>query len=169
MSPAGASLFDSGGRPLVEGFARVVAADTATAWLEPEQTSSCGGCASAAACGVKSGQGNRRLEARRFALANDCQLRVGERVVIGISEYALIRASATAYAIPLLCMMGAAVAAQLLTGRDGWAMAAAVAGLTAGLLIARLRAGRLQARGDLTPRYLRHARSGEECNDRGED
>jgi sigma-E factor negative regulatory protein RseC len=161
MPSEGGAYQDSGGRSLVEGFARVVEADTTTAWLEPEQTSSCGGCAQAAACGVKTGHSDRRLKSRRFVLSNDCGLKVGERVVIGISEYALIRASYTAYAIPLLSMMVAAVTAHLTIGRDGLTMGAAAAGLALGLAVARLLANRLSARGELTPRFLRHARPGE--------
>lgn len=43
---------------LVEGLARVVEIDEAgKVWLEPEQTSSCGGCASVSACGS---QGNEK-------------------------------------------------------------------------------------------------------------
>lgn len=163
MSRSSDSQVGPSDRDMVEGIARVVAADGGKVWLEPEQTSSCGGCMSAAACGVKTGH-SRKLEARRFALANDAGLRVGERVVVGISEYALIRASATAYGIPLLLTIVAAVAAQLAFGRDAYTMVAAALGLGAGMLIARGRAGRLSARGDLTPRFLRRLRPGEACN-----
>ncbi|HIJ37413.1 MAG TPA: SoxR reducing system RseC family protein [Rhodospirillaceae bacterium] len=155
---------EAGGHPLVEGLARVVGAEGGRIWLEPEQTSTCGGCHSAAACGVKSGQNTRRLEARRFVLDNEAGLKIGERVVVGISEYALIRASSIAYAVPLLSMIGGAVAAQLTFGNDGAAMIAAVAGLGFGVLVARGRAGRLLARGELTPRFLRRIAAGEECH-----
>ena len=60
----------------VEGIARVIRLDDGSAWLEPEQTSSCGSCAGAAACGA-SGPGEpgigtvaSRIEARRFRLDN---------------------------------------------------------------------------------------------------
>ena len=142
---------------LIEGVARVVATDRDTIWLEPEQENSCGGCLSASACGVKSGGSSRRLKARRFPMVNSFDGRVGDRVVVGISERALVRASATAYVIPLLLMLGAAVAVQLATGSDGAAALAAFAGLAGGLALARIRAGRLDARGELSPRFLRYA------------
>jgi sigma-E factor negative regulatory protein RseC len=148
---------DASGRHVVEGLARVVALDGKMAVLEPEQSSACGGCHAAAVCGTKSGHG-RRLMARRFSVANDQRLAVGERVVVGIDEQSLVRASMTAYALPLLTMLGAGMTAQALVGSDGISAAATLGGLAVGLLLARLRAGRLSARGELTPRFLRRSR-----------
>ena len=159
-----AGFADAGGGHLVEGIARVVADDGARVWLEPEQTSTCGGCASAAACGGKTGQSDRRLKARRFAVGKEAGLKLGDRVVIGMSEYALIRASAIAYAIPLLSMMGGAVTAQLTFGGDAAAMAAAAGGLLLGVLVARVWAGRLQESGELSPHLLRRVGPGEDCH-----
>jgi sigma-E factor negative regulatory protein RseC len=153
------------GRPaLVEGIARVVAVTGKTAWLEPEQTTSCGGCASAGLCGSKGiGTVASRLELRRFPLANDPGLRVGERVVVGVSERALLKASGTAYAIPLATMLGAGGLAQWAAGRDVVTMIGMAAGLAVGLAAARLGARWLGARGQLAPRYLRRADAGESC------
>ena len=87
------STTDFSAPAMVEGIAHVVAVDGAVAWLVPEQTTSCGGCASASACGAKGiGTTASRLEARRFQLVNDIGLRVGERVVVGIRENALLKA-----------------------------------------------------------------------------
>jgi sigma-E factor negative regulatory protein RseC len=150
---------------LVEGFAQVVALEGDMAWLVPEQTSSCGGCSASSACGSKGiGTLANRLEARRFQLVNDAGLRVGDRVVVGIRENALLRASITAYAIPLATLLIAGVLAQWWFGSDMVTMFAMVAGLVFGLWLARLRAGRLMARGDLAPRFLRRASMGETCN-----
>ena len=63
---------------LVEGVARVVALDGHVAWLEPEQTTSCGGCASSGLCGAKGiGTTASRLEMRRFPLTNEPGLALG--------------------------------------------------------------------------------------------
>lgn len=149
---------DFGAPPLVEGIAHVVAVKDGIAWLEPEQTSSCGGCSASGACGAKGiGTVAGRLEARRFALANDNGLAVGETVVVGISESALIKASLTAYAIPLAVALGCGGLAQWIDGRDGVSFVAMLAGLALGLGLARLRAARLSALGELSPRFLRRA------------
>ncbi len=150
---------------MVEGIAHVVEVDDAVAWLVPEQTTSCGSCASASACGAKGiGTTASRLEARRFQLVNDIGLRVGERVVVGIRENALLKASITAYVIPLATLLLAGALAQWTAGSDVVTMVAMFAGLVFGLWLARIGAGRLLLRGDLAPRFLRRASAGEMCN-----
>ncbi|MDS4068476.1 MAG: SoxR reducing system RseC family protein [Candidatus Competibacter sp.] len=148
---------------LVEGVARVVGVDGAVAWLEPEQSSSCAGCASVG-CGSKGfGTLASRLAARRFPLAGHPDLRVGERVVVGVRGDALIKAALTAYVLPLVAMLGVAVLAQVLARHDGVTLAASVAGLLLGLGIARRWAGRLAARGVIAPRFLRRAGLDRSC------
>ncbi|MDE2309877.1 MAG: SoxR reducing system RseC family protein [Betaproteobacteria bacterium] len=159
------STTDFSAPAMVEGIAHVVAVEGAMVWLEPEQSSSCSGCASASACGSKGiGTTASRLEARRFQLVNDIGLRVGERVVIGIRENALLKASITAYVIPLATLLIAGALAQWATGSDRVTMIAMLAGLALGLWLARLGAGRLMARGDLAPRFLRRAGAGDTCS-----
>jgi sigma-E factor negative regulatory protein RseC len=152
---AASGLPDVPDRELVEGVARVVAVEGGMAWLEPEQTTACGSCHSAAVCGAK--PGSARLVARRFQMRNDHDFRVGERVVVGIAEDTLRSASLTAYGIPLLFMLVAGVTVQKLGGGDLGAAAATIAGLIVGLLVVRLKSQRLSQRGELAPQYLRRA------------
>lgn len=141
---------------LIEGVARVVAIEGNLAWLEPEQSSSCGGCASSSACGAKGlGTVANRLAARRFPIADHPGLAVGERVVVGVRGDALLKAAGTAYAIPLVTLLAAGGVAQWAAGSDGITFAASVAGLGLGMGIAYLGAGRLFARGAIAPRFLR--------------
>ncbi|MDD5329334.1 MAG: SoxR reducing system RseC family protein [Sulfuricella sp.] len=163
-SPADDTL-DFSAPAMVEGFAHVVAVEGDVAWLEPEQTTSCGSCASSGACGAKGiGTTASRLEARRFSLENQANLAVGERVVIGIRENALLKASLTAYAIPLGTLLSAGALAQWAAGSDGVTMAAMVGGLALGLVLARLNARRLNNRGELAPRFLRRADAAAVCH-----
>lgn len=148
----------------VEGIARVVGVNGATAWLEPEQTSSCGSCASASSCGAGGiGTTANRIAARRFALDNANGLRVGERIVVGIAERALIRAALTAYGLPLAMALTAGGIAESAFASDLATMAAMAGGLLFGLLLARLIARRLAVSGELAPHFLRRARPGETC------
>lgn len=149
-----------------EGIAHVVELDGNKVWLVPEQTGSCGSCSASGACGATGiGTIASRLEARRFQIENTANLAVGERVVIGIRENALLKASITAYAIPLGTLLLAGALAQWKFGSDLVTMAAMVSGLLLGLWLARLGAGELLVRGDLAPQFLRRARPGETCND----
>lgn len=139
----------------VEGLARVVALEGDLAWLEPEQTTSCGHCASKSVCGGDA-FGNR-LKARRFALPNDKGMRVGDRVVIGVSETMLVKASMTVYAIPLFALFAGGIAAHLNGLGDGATFLASLTGLGLGLVVARVLARKLTAKGDLSPVFLRFA------------
>jgi sigma-E factor negative regulatory protein RseC len=105
-----------------------------------------------------------RLEFRRFQINNENNLAVGERVVVGIPDNALIKAAITAYAIPLATLLTSGALAQWKFGSDLVTMAAMVAGLILGLVLSRVGAGRLLMKGDLAPRFLRRARPGETCN-----
>jgi sigma-E factor negative regulatory protein RseC len=156
----------------------VVRIDGGTAWLEPEQTTSCGHCASSASCGagahVQAGQGDgngigslgSRLQARRFAMdapVGSAALRIGDRVVVGVGEGALLRGALTAYGLPLLTALLGGALAETGHGQDTVTIVGMLAGLTAGLLAARLLARRMTARGDLAPHFVRLAQPDESC------
>jgi sigma-E factor negative regulatory protein RseC len=152
----------------IEGIARVVHVEDGIAWLEPEQTTSCGSCASAAACGAGAtgiGTVARRLEQRRFALGDAATpaLRVGERIVVGVDARALIKAALTAYGLPLALALAAGGIAHGGGGGDIVVMASMLSGLGLGVLAARMVARRLRARGELAPRFLRRAGANETC------
>ena len=138
----------------------MVRVDGDRVWFEPEQTTSCGHCASSAVCGTGAngiGSVASRIELRRFSLDNPAGLRVGERVVVGVDDRALIKAALTAYALPLLTALTAGGLAQGVAGDDLVTLAAMVVGLFFGLAGARIAARRLAARGELAPRFLRRA------------
>ncbi|CAA7625821.1 Positive regulator of sigma E activity [Magnetospirillum sp. LM-5] len=156
MQASGSTLPSPDDRELIEGFARVVAVEPGRVWLEPEQTSSCGGCHSAGLCGVGS-RNPKRLELRRFALGGDLGLRMGERVVVGIPETSLSRGALVAFGVPLVFLAAGGIAGQELGRSDGLAFVGAVVGLAVGLLVSRVLASVMTARGQLTPRFLRRA------------
>lgn len=153
---AGDTSFDG-----AEGLARVVAVEDHQVWLEPMQASSCGGCASAAACGSKGiGTLANRLAARRFPVSSRLRLQVGEQVVVAFDASSLVKAAAVAYVIPLLFALAAAIGAQAQAGRDGLTLLAALAGLAAGFVVMKLFATRLEARGSFQARIVRrHGRA----------
>lgn len=141
---------------LLEGTARVVAVEGRLAWLEPEQTTACGGCKATKVCGVD--PGSPRLVARRFSMPNDENLRVGERVVVGVEEGTVLRAAAILYGVPLVTLLGGGLIAQKVYGLGNLGTAAtAIAGLLLGVLLGRLLSSRADARGDNAPHFIRRA------------
>lgn len=158
MNDAGSSFPETNDQGLVEGFARVVAVEGGKAWLEPEEMSSCGTCHSAGLCSIGKDGGNaKRMAAKRFQLPGDLGLKVGERVVVGISEGVLLRGAATAYGLPLVTLLAGGILGQEMYGTDAMSALGAFSGLALGLVFARILASSLSARGTLTPRFLRKA------------
>jgi sigma-E factor negative regulatory protein RseC len=145
---------------MVEGHARVVAVEAGRAWLEPEAPPACGGCSAKPGCGTASLGTAKR--GKRFSVRDDFRARVGERVVVGITQSALTRATAVAYAIPLVALLAAALAAHALGAGDAGTAAAAALGLAGGIAVARRAAGRMTRLGALSPVVLRRARD-ENC------
>ncbi|HCZ14828.1 MAG TPA: Fis family transcriptional regulator [Candidatus Accumulibacter sp.] len=148
-------------RNSVEGVVRVVEVQDGVIWLQPEQTSTCGSCASAGQCGKGIGSLARRNEARRFSIAHQNGLGVGERIVVGVAPRILVKAALIAYGLPLTTALAAAGIAQSWFGGDLATLLAAATGLACGLWMARLGARRLSASGELAPRFLRRAQPGE--------
>ena len=146
-------------RRLVEGFARVVAVEGMVAWLEPETTTSCSGCSAVSGCQSPGGIGTiaDRRKARRFSLVNDQNFLVGERIVVGAQEQALVKASFVAYAVPLTSLLVGAVLAQWAFGRDEITIASSLVGLALGFSMARGIANLMRARGSTTLHFIRRA------------
>jgi sigma-E factor negative regulatory protein RseC len=152
------------GAELVEGLAHVVELQGDVAWLEPEQTPTCGGCAAAGGCGAKGiGTTASRIAARRLPLSEHPGLQVGERILVGVRGDDLLKASLTAYALPLVTLLLGGGLAQWAFRAEGATLAGSLGGLILGLLLARLGAARLLACGASAPRYLRRAGWGGLC------
>lgn len=124
---------------MIEESARVVATEGKFVWVETQRQSTCGGCAANQACGTATLAkvlGTRRMRVRAL---NSDGAQVGDTVVIGLDETALIRGSLAVYAMPLLALFVGGIVGALLSDRwavDGEALTLGlgVAGLIAGLL-----------------------------------
>jgi len=111
---------------MIEEDAQVIAVSGTNITLQAQPDSACSSCAAKNSCG----QG---LLSRYFnqtpgqivienALFNNefVDLRVGDRVVIGIEESAVLSGAFYAYMLPLLSMVGFAALAQGLSIRSEW-------------------------------------------------
>ena len=124
---------------MIEESGRVVAVEGDFAWIESERTSVCGSCAVRKGCGTSAIArvlGQRRT---RLRVVNCINARVGDEVVVGISESGLVRGSLAVYAAPLAGLFAGALAGHfagrqmLATGSDLVAVAGALAGFIAAL------------------------------------
>lgn len=124
---------------MVEERAFVVELEEGFAWVERERSSSCGSCAASKGCGTATLQkvmGNKRSRVRAI---NRAQAKVGDQVVIGLEEQALLRGSFLAYIMPLLLMFVGALLADMAFSTEGMTILGGIAGLASGFwLLLRL-------------------------------
>jgi len=123
---------------MIEETGQVIEIRGNYAWVESERSSTCGSCAVRQGCGTSAIArvlGPRRV---RLRVLNRIHARVGEEVVVGITETGLLRGSLAVYLVPLLGLLLGAGAGQWLAasvmGAD--TDVPAVAGAVTGFLLA---------------------------------
>lgn len=93
---------------VIEEQAQVVELNNEGVWVETQRRSACGQCAANKGCGTATLSrvlGNKRSRVRALN-PQDTPVAVGDEVVIGIQEQALLRGSFTLYILPLLALFG---------------------------------------------------------------
>ena len=144
---------------MIEAGATVIATEPCYAWIETRRESACCHCATAGSCGVSALGKALGTRPDRMRLPDPLSVQTGERVVIGIPEERLLAAAFRAYMVPLLCMLGAALAgAQLGFSQWGIGFSGLVA-LAAGLGFSG--AGMRDTNMACRPVMLRRARDGD--------
>ena len=118
---------------MIEEQARVMAVRGGHAWVETGRRSACGSCSASSGCEASLvarlfGKGTNRLQ-----VADTLGLTVGDRVVIGISEGTLTRASLLAYLVPLVILVAAAVTARSSGAGEGVQALCGILGLGLGI------------------------------------
>ncbi|MFN2300889.1 MAG: SoxR reducing system RseC family protein [Gammaproteobacteria bacterium] len=123
---------------MIEEQAEVTDIDGLHAWVACRAQQDCARCAAGNGCG--GGILGRWLGDRlhRVRVVHQGEIAVGDCVIIGLDERALLRAAAAIYGIPLLAMLAGAVTGQTLYGHDAAALAGAAAGLAAGFAWVRV-------------------------------
>ncbi|AFL74655.1 SoxR reducing system RseC family protein [Thiocystis violascens] len=143
--------------PMIEEIASVVAVDDGGVWVETRRRSACGHCDSASVCGVSAlaklfGEGRNRLR-----IADPAGLRLGDRVVIGIPDGTLVRASLIAYLLPVIALVAAAAIGTALHLAEGAVALFGLAGLGSGLWLGGRITGGVAGRERYRPTLIRRA------------
>lgn len=127
---------------MIEEHAQVIAVENNDVWVETQRRSACGQCAANKGCGTATLAkvlGNKRSQVRALN-PNATSVAVGDEVVIGINEQALVRGSLAIYTVPLLSLfvfglLGQVLSAQLLmTNHDILPIVLGLIGLLLGFL-----------------------------------
>ena len=100
--------------------------------VELQRTSTCGQCELSKGCGT--GALGRLLghRSKPILIETDHQLEPGDRLELGLSESALVKASLAVYGLPLLGMLGAGLLAALVAAPEVVIALAAGAGFFVG-------------------------------------
>ncbi len=122
---------------MIKENGRVIEVGQDFAVVETQRKVACQSCAVNKGCGT--GVIARVLGNKRFYIEvlNPVQARVGEDVVVGIEDDALVSSSLLAYALPLVAMLAGGIAGDLMAGSEGVVILSSLAGFVAGLWAVR--------------------------------
>jgi sigma-E factor negative regulatory protein RseC len=150
---------------MIEESARVVAIEGSQLVLEAEIRTSCQSCAASKGCGTSVLAEHVGRKMTRFHAENSLNARVGDEVVVGLSEQAMLNGSLLVYLFPLASMILAALLADVLLdpawlagyglSADLLTALAALAGLALAVMGVRSKLAGNDSQQQLTPVLLR--------------
>ena len=136
---------------MIEEHAQVVALNAEGVWVETQRRTACGQCSANKGCGTATLAkvlGNKRSRVRALN-PKATSVAVGDEVIIGIDEQALVRGSLAVYTVPLLSLfvfglLGQLLGTQLLFGDSEWlSIGLSILGLVLGFAWVRRFTGRI--------------------------
>jgi sigma-E factor negative regulatory protein RseC len=105
------------------------------ATLEIERKTACGLCGQTRGCGNSIWGKLFAHQSTAFKAQNRINAKVGDSVIVGINEKALVKSALLLYILPLATLLiGAILATQLFADTNGSAMLGALVGLVLGLV-----------------------------------
>jgi sigma-E factor negative regulatory protein RseC len=144
---------------MIEEEAVVTRAEAGRVWVEKARQSACGSCAQP--CATASVAEYLDKPSLSLVLDTVLDLRVGDRVVLGVGEDVIVKGSLAVYLLPLLGLLGGAILGKALGQAllpDAVDLSAALGGgVGLAAVFAFLKRARLLTRGALQPVVLRKA------------
>ncbi len=120
---------------MIEERAVILSLDNASnATLEIERKTACGICGQTRGCGNSIWGKLFAHQSSAFKAQNRINAKVGDSVIVGINEKALLKSAMLLYILPLATMLIGAILAKQLNASELSAMLGAAAGLALGLL-----------------------------------
>jgi len=106
---------------MIEERARIISCSDDYAVVETQRKTSCGACSMNKACGTGVLAKVFKDKVAQLKVKNTIQAKVGEEVIVGVEESAMLRGSFLVYMLPLLmlilfALLGEEIARQLLIG-----------------------------------------------------
>ena len=125
---------------MIEEQAVVIDAGDGYAWVETQRRSACSACATSEGCSTamlgKAWSGDRTARVRAISAL---PLQVGDQVIVGLAEGALLRGSLLVYLLPMALLLAGALLGQaaFAGAGDEPVILSGAAGLGLGFLVAR--------------------------------
>tara|TARA_R110000764_G_scaffold32583_4_gene73650 strand:+ start:28 stop:498 length:471 start_codon:yes stop_codon:yes gene_type:complete len=143
---------------VIEERGRVLSAEPGAVWVATIRSSTCGSCQAKAGCGQamlqKLGSGSSQGFVRALT---EQQWQVGDEVLVGVPEDAVVRSALWVYLVPLLGLFGAALSAQWLGWAEPGVIFAAAVGLLFGFALVRWHDRNSQGDLSLQPQVIARA------------
>ncbi len=145
---------------MIEETARVIEVRGGQLVLEAEIKTSCQSCSAKKGCGTSLLSEHVARKMTRFTISNTLGASVGDEIVVGLSEVAMLRGSILVYLFPLLSMLFAALFADAalepqLAARDLLIAVSGLVGLGLSVLAVRRRLAGGDSQRQLIPVALR--------------
>ena len=122
---------------MIEETATVVKCEGEFAWVEAQRQTTCGNCAANKGCGTSVLAKVVGKKAARMRAINPIEAQVGDTVIVGMNEAALLKGSLAVYLFPLLFMMLFAITGNVVARQMHWqAEPVVILFAVAGLLVA---------------------------------
>lgn len=144
-------------KQMIEETATVVRVEEGAAWVSVQTRSACGHCGASADCGTAMIAKLFGEKENLLRLANPLGVVAGDRVVIGVSNALLLKASMLAYLLPLVSFIAVVGIGQWLGLDEEVSTILGFAGLGAGLWLTNHLTGGRHGREAYCPVMLRRA------------
>ncbi|SDT02637.1 sigma-E factor negative regulatory protein RseC [Halopseudomonas sabulinigri] len=143
---------------MIEERGRVLSTEPGAVWVATIRSSTCGSCQAKAGCGQALLQKLGSGSAQGFVRAlTEQQWQVGDEVLIGVPEDAVVRSALWMYLVPLAGLFGAALVTQWLGFSEPGVIFAAAAGLLLGFALVRWHDRHSQGDLSLQPQVIARA------------
>ena len=141
---------------MIEEKGTIVAVDEQFVWVNTLRESVCQSCSASHGCGQKALNSLSSGRSSQVRVARSLNVEVGDQVLIGIEEEALVRASFLAYLLPIITLiLGAALAEKALQLSDPLVALAGLVSLLLGVLLVKTLSLRLSCNPAYHPQLLR--------------
>lgn len=105
---------------MIEETATVVKYEGAFAWVEAQRQTTCGNCAANKGCGTPVLAKIVGNKVARMRAINPIDAQVGDTVIVGLNEAALVKGSLAVYLFPLMFMLLFAITGNIVAQQMHW-------------------------------------------------